>query len=81
MSKVKHIKLRVFSEYLENALDKVTKDPSSENIQRVRELFEIQNSLNGMGEWPFDTKLLLTIIIGIAIPVVLVILQIVCSRH
>jgi len=49
-------------------LEKVTTDPSQDNVQRVRELFEIQTSLNGMGEWPFDTKLLIIVITGIGIP-------------
>jgi hypothetical protein len=79
MSKVKHKKLMRFSSYLEESLQAVTEDPSGVHIQRVRELFEIQRSLNGMGEWPFNTKLLLTIITGIGIPVLVVLIQIICS--
>jgi len=70
MAKVKHMKLRKFSAYLEESLEAVTKEPSRRNVQKVRELFEIQHSLNGMSEWPFDTKLLLIIITSIAIPLI-----------
>ena len=80
MSKVKHRKLMNFSNYIEESLQAVTEDPSVGNIQRVRELFEIQRSLNGMGEWPFNTKLLLTLLTGIAIPIFVVLLQIICSK-
>lgn len=69
-----------FSNYIEESLQAVTEDPSVGNIQRVRELFEIQRSLNGMGEWPFNTKLLLTLLTGIAIPIFVVLLQIICSK-
>jgi hypothetical protein len=79
MAKMKHKKLMKFSSYLEDSLQAVTEDPTVNNIQRVREMFEIQRSLNGMGEWPFNTKLLLTIITGIGIPILIVLIQIICS--
>ena len=80
MSKMKHRKLMRFSAYLEESLQAVTEDPSGANIQRVREMFEIQRSLNGMGEWPFNTKLLLTIVTGIGIPILVVLIQIIWSK-
>lgn len=79
MSKVKHLKLRKFSIYLEESLESVTKDPSRRNVQKVRELFEIQRSLNGMGEWPFDTRLLIIILTGVAIPLIIGLLQVLCN--
>jgi len=75
MSKIKHKRLRQFSVHIEEALQAVTSDPSGKNVQKVRELFEIQQSLNQMGEWPFDTKLLFTILTGVGIPIALVLLQ------
>ena len=80
MFKVKHQRLRDFSVHLESALEQVTMDPSQINIQRVRELFEIQKSLNGMGEWPFDLQLLLLLITGIAIPIAVVVIQIILAK-
>jgi hypothetical protein len=80
MSKVKHMRLREFSRHLEEALEGVTREPSRESVQRVRELFEIQKSLNEMGEWPFDTRKVFLIITGIAIPLIVVLLQIIWSK-
>lgn len=80
MSKVKHRRLRRFSVYLEESLQNVTKDPSRKNVQRVRELFDVQKSLNMMGEWPFDTKILLVILIGIVMPIIVVLLQVLWKR-
>lgn len=75
MYKVKHKKLMSFSSYIEESLQAVTEDPSVDNVQRVRELFEVQQSLNGMGEWPFNTKLFITLLTGIAIPILVVLVQ------
>ena len=77
MLKVKHQKLRNFSIYLEEALEKVTEDPSQGNLQRVKELFGIQQSLSQMGEWPFDTKVLFTILTGIAVPIIAALIQLI----
>ena len=79
MAKVKHRRLRNFSIHLEESLQAVTKEPTRENVQRVRELFEVQRSLSMMGEWPFDTKLLLVILTGIAMPIIIVLLQVLCK--
>ena len=81
MSKVKHKRLMVFSTYLENALQDVTDDPSQQNIQRVKELFGIQQSLVEMGEWPFNTKILFPLLAGIATPLIIAILQLICGEH
>ena len=80
MAKVKYRRLMNFSEHLEDALQLVTTDPSRNNIERVRELFEVQRSLVGMGEWPFNTGLLLVIITGIAVPILVVFIQFVCNK-
>ncbi len=80
MSKVKHMRLREFSRHVEEAFEHVTTEPSRDNIQRVRELFDIQESLSEMGEWPFDSRYLFLIITGIAIPLIVVLLQIICDR-
>jgi hypothetical protein len=80
MARVKHLRLRRFSSHLEDCLEKVTFEPSQDNVQRVRELFDIQTSLNGMGEWPFDTKLLIIIVTGIAIPILVAFIPILCEK-
>ncbi len=79
MVKVKHQRLIQFSGHLENALQQVAENPSGEAAQHVKELFDIQNSLNEMGEWPFNTKMFMTIFTGIAVPLLAVLLQIACQ--
>lgn len=79
MSRVKQKRLIVFSMHLEKSLHDVTINPSEGNISQVRELFAIQNSLNEMNEWPFDTKMLITVLTGIAVPILLVLLQVICK--
>lgn len=77
MSNVKYKKIRCFATYLEDALEKVTEDPSPENVQRVKELFGVQQSLSQMGEWPFETRVLFPILTGIAIPIIVALLQLI----
>lgn len=79
MSRVKQKRLIMFSVHLEKSLHDVTINPSEGNISQVRELFAIQNSLNEMNEWPFDTKMLITVLTGIAVPILLVLLQVICK--
>jgi hypothetical protein len=76
MSKYKHKRIREFSKHLDGALEKVMNEPSRTNLEHVKELFEVQKELNGMSEWSFDTKFLLTLISVIIIPVLIVIIQI-----
>lgn len=77
MSKVKHERLIQFSSHLEKALQDITSDPSSQNLSQIKELFAIQKSLNSMNEWPFDTKMLLSILSSIAIPIIAIAVQII----
>jgi hypothetical protein len=76
MAKYKHKRVREFSKHLDNALEKVMGEPSRTNLEHVKELFEIQKELNGMGEWPFDTKFILTLISVIIIPILIALIQI-----
>ncbi|MFA7256501.1 MAG: hypothetical protein WC047_02875 [Kiritimatiellales bacterium] len=79
MFKVKHQRLIRFSAHLETALQQVAENPSRETVQQVRELFDIQRSLNEMGEWPFNTKMFMAILTGIAVPLIAVLLQASCQ--
>lgn len=76
MSKYKHKRVRKFSKHIDEALEKVMGEPSRTNLEHVKELFEIQKELNGMGEWPFDTKFILTLISVIIIPILIASIQI-----
>lgn len=75
MARVKHERLSEHCSRVEKALEKVKENPSRGNIEEVRELFEVQRSLKGVGEWPFDTRLLLTVLTGVAVPLMVVLLQ------
>jgi len=76
MSRYKHRRIRSFSKHLDLALEKVINEPTSANLAHVRELFQIQKELNGMSEWSFDTKFILTLISVIIIPILIGLAQI-----
>jgi len=65
-----------FTQHLEETMDKTLKDPSAENIQRLKELFEVQNHLKGMNEWPFDLTSLWQLLTALIIPILLAAIEI-----
>jgi len=81
MSRVKHQRLIEFSTHLEKALEDVTADPSDENINQARELIGIQRSLNEMNDWPFDLKMIGTLMTSVAIPFALPLIESLCRNY
>lgn len=79
MIKAKYDKIRSFSIYLENAMNDVIKDPTSEDIERFEKFSSIAERLEAISEWPFDTRAVLTIFTTILIPIVYVIIDIFIS--
>ena len=77
MAYEKNNRMQAFSTHLEEAMEKSLKDPSSENMQRLRELFELQQHLKSMNEWPFDTNSLWQLISALLIPLALATLEII----
>lgn len=65
-----------FTRHLEAALDKTLIDPSAENMQHLKELFEVQNHLKGMHEWPFDFNSVWQLLTVLIIPILLAALEI-----
>lgn len=65
-----------FTRHLEAALDKTLNDPSAENMQHLKELFEVQNHLKGMHEWPFDFNSVWQLLTALIIPILLAALEI-----
>ncbi len=65
-----------FTRHLEVALDKTLIDPSAENMQHLKELFEVQNHLKGMHEWPFDFNSVWQLLTALIIPILLAALEI-----
>ena len=76
MVRYKHKRIRDFSTHIDNALEGVLQKPSRENLEHVKELFEIQKELNGMSEWPFDTKLIFTLISLVIVPVMIALIEV-----
>ena len=76
MSNEKSLRMRAFSHHLEEAMDSSLKDPTSENMQRLKELFELQQHLRNMNEWPFDVGSLWQLISALLIPLALTVLEI-----
>lgn len=77
MAYEKNNRMQAFSTHLEEAMEKSLKDPSSENMQRLRELFELQQHLKSMNEWPFDVNSLWQLISALLIPLALATLEII----
>ena len=75
MSEVKHDKIRQFSSHLEETLREVTTDPSSETIERLQGLLEIQGHLQGMSEWPFDFRAILALLGTSIIPIIATLIE------
>lgn len=65
-----------FTHHLEEAMDRTLKGPSAENMQRLKELFEVQNHLKGMNEWPFDLTSIWQLLTALIIPIILAAIEI-----
>lgn len=76
MAHEKRQRLLAFTTHLEEALERSLKDPTSENLQRLKELFDLQVHLKNMNEWPFNTNTIWQLITALLIPLVLTIMEI-----
>jgi hypothetical protein len=65
-----------FTHHLEDAMDQTLKNPSAENMQRLKELFEVQNHLKEMNEWPFDLTSIWQLLTALIIPIILAAIEI-----
>lgn len=77
MSSEKKQRILSFSHHLETSLEKSLSDPSSENMQRLKELFELQQHLKNMNEWPFNVNTIWQLITALLIPLILGLLEII----
>ena len=80
MVREKYHRISVFSEHLEKALDQAVKNPSQDNVEKLKDLIELQNYLNTMNEWPFDGEALWSLITALIFPLVLAIIQILWTK-
>jgi hypothetical protein len=76
MVREKTLRLTAFSKHFVTAMENSLLDPSSENMNKLKELFELQQYLNNMNEWPFDTQTLWQLLTALLVPVLLAILEI-----
>lgn len=76
MAAEKSHRLTSFTHHLEEAMERSLKDPSSENMKRLKELFDLQAHLKQMNEWPFNTNTVWQLITALLIPIALTVLQI-----
>jgi hypothetical protein len=76
MAHEKQQRLLSFSAHLEDAMERSLKDPTAENMQRLKDYFELQEHLKNMHEWPFNVSTLWQLITALFIPVILAILEI-----
>jgi hypothetical protein len=72
----KQQRLLSFSTHLEEAMERSLKEPTSENMQRLKELFELQNHLKEMNEWPFNVNTVWQLITALLIPIILALVEI-----
>lgn len=76
MAVEKRQQLISFSNHLEEALARSMKEPTSENMQKLKEMFDLQQYLKSLNDWPFNANAMWQLISALLIPLMLVILQI-----
>jgi len=73
--RLKQARLRVLVEQIDHSFDRVASHPSPENISQLRDLFHLQNIVNGKRSWSFGFGELLALIGSIMIPLALFLIQ------
>lgn len=75
MAREKRQQLIAFAAHLDEVQAQSIFDPSTENTQKLKELFEVQKHLKEMNDWPFNTQMLWQLISALLIPLMLAVLQ------
>jgi hypothetical protein len=76
MAREKHQRLISFASHLEDAMERSLQEPSTANMQRLKDYLELQAHLKNMNEWPFNVGTLWQLITALFIPVILALLEI-----
>ena len=76
MAEVKYKKLDAFSIHLDAALEQSINQPTPDNMQRLKELFELQQHLKNMNEWPFELSMVWQLITALIIPLAMAAVEI-----
>ncbi len=53
----------------------VAKDPTPDNVKKLKEMNEFSSLILKIPSWPFDTKSLLSVLGTIVIPVIIILIQ------
>lgn len=77
MTKEKREQFIFFSGQLDAAFTDTRKNPSLENLAKVKEMLELHQHLKNLNDWPFNTAALWQLISVLLIPLLMVVLQIV----
>lgn len=72
----KNNRMTSFTVHLEEAMNLTLKNPTSENMQRLKELFEVHIHLKSMNEWPFDFNSVWQLLTALIIPIMLAAMEI-----
>ncbi|HET9054216.1 MAG TPA: hypothetical protein VFM90_08590, partial [Cyclobacteriaceae bacterium] len=80
MAREKQQRLLSFSNHLETSLERSLKDPTPENLQHLKELFELQAHLKNMNEWPFNVNTVWQLITALLIPITLALIEVFFNR-
>jgi hypothetical protein len=80
MFEAKQLRIRALSSHLETALTEASVNPTPQSIARLKDLFELQQHLNSMSEWPFNTRMILTILTAIVIPMIVLIIELFVTK-
>jgi hypothetical protein len=76
MAYEKQQRLLSFAHHLEDAMERSLKDPTRENMQSLKDYFELQEHLKNMNEWPFNVSTLWQLLTALLIPLMLALLEI-----
>lgn len=72
----KRIQLVSLSSLIQSALVRINDEPSPQNLQQLKEMFQLQKHLQDLDDWPFNSKMLWQLISVLLIPLMLVLIEI-----
>jgi len=73
--KLKQNRLRKLVKQVDSTFDKVTQNPTTENIQQLRSLFDVQRVINGKSPWSFGLTELLVLLGSVIVPLLILIID------
>jgi hypothetical protein len=76
MAKEKEQRIEAFAGHLERAMEESLRNPDQSNMQKLRQLFELQHHLTQMNEWPFNYNALWQLLTALLIPILLAVVDI-----